>query len=115
MTISLQTIQMGLESDRDGRLVLADGALIAVLVRLSSDYPDARIHGSWFVESAYGFCEAAHGRIFDTLDDATCWFDRAHTGAELVRRNDRPPTAHRAEKPAPVFGKTANQRRDRGA
>jgi hypothetical protein len=74
MAISLQTIEMGLESERDGRLVLADGALVAVLVRLSDGYPDAQMHGSWFVEGAFGAAAHASGRIFRDLDDAQRWF-----------------------------------------
>jgi len=51
--ISLQPIEvMTASQDREGRLVLADGMLVAVLVRLSDEAHDPLLRGAWFLEEA---------------------------------------------------------------
>ncbi|MCJ2075307.1 hypothetical protein MKK68_06490 [Methylobacterium sp. E-016] len=57
--------------DREGRLVLANGLLIAVLVRL--DTPEHEVGPGWFVEAAFGRLFGVSAPIFDTLEEATRW------------------------------------------
>ena len=59
-------------NDREGCLVLADGQLVAVLVRLADEmHADQR--GSWFVEAAFGPCRTATLPLFDDVDEAQAW------------------------------------------
>ena len=64
--------------DREGRLVLANGLLIAVLVRL--DTPEHEVGPGWFVEAAFGRLFGVSAPIFDTLEEATRWL-RQHRKA----------------------------------
>jgi hypothetical protein len=64
--------------DREGRLVLANGLLIAVLVRL--DTLDHEAGTGWFVEAAFGRLYGVSAPIFDTLEEATRWL-RQHRKA----------------------------------
>jgi hypothetical protein len=50
MLMELQEIQIASKYDRDGRMVLMDGALIAVLVKLSDVHAD--LTGHWFWKRA---------------------------------------------------------------
>ena len=53
-------------------LVLVDGWLVAVLVRLSDQHDSHS--GHWFLESGYGrLADVAH-TTFDDLAAATAWF-----------------------------------------
>ncbi|MBN4098356.1 MULTISPECIES: hypothetical protein [Methylobacterium] len=57
--------------DRDGVLLLANGLLVAVLVRL-----DALEHehpGYWFLEAGFGRLQGMRVDAFPTLDHATRW------------------------------------------
>ncbi|MBV8888220.1 MAG: hypothetical protein JO305_00975 [Alphaproteobacteria bacterium] len=69
-TIGFQPIEVMTGSqDYEGRLVLADGKLVAVLVRLSDDGHDSVLRGSWYLESGFGFIER-HNELFATLEEA---------------------------------------------
>jgi len=61
--------------DDDGRLVLADGRLVAVLVRLA-DQAHAEQSGAWFLEAGFGPCACAQFPVFDTLEIARNWVRR---------------------------------------
>ncbi len=52
--------------------MLVDGKLIAVLVRLSDEYPQSELHGQWFVEAGFGPIFQKH-EVFSTLEDAVAW------------------------------------------
>ena len=57
--------------DRDGVLLLVNGLLVAVLVRL-----DALEHehpGYWFLEAGFGRLQGMRVDAFPTLDHATRW------------------------------------------
>jgi hypothetical protein len=58
--------------DEDGRLVLADGRLVAVLVRLG-EASHGDMVGAWFLEVGFGPCAHAPARLFKTLDIAQNW------------------------------------------
>ena len=59
--------------DRDGYLVLQDGDLAGVIVRLDDPIHEGDV-GKWFLEAGFG---PRHGRemVFDSLDSAVQWFD----------------------------------------
>jgi hypothetical protein len=59
--------------DRDGFLVFADEALVAVFVRLEDEgHGDER--GHWFLEAGFGRCNASpHSPAFRSPDEAQQW------------------------------------------
>jgi hypothetical protein len=71
-SIDLQPITIETSSaDTDGRLVLVDGQLVAVLVRLGDESHGEDLQGTWFVECAFGALSKFSGRaIFATLEEA---------------------------------------------
>ena len=84
-------------SEEDGRLLLADGKLVAVLVRLSDEYPQTELHGQWFVEAGFGPMLQRH-EIFSTFEDAVAWIrqtveyrGRWRAGAEQATLGSRRP------------------------
>ena len=58
--------------DREGCLVLADGQLVAVLVRLADDMHGAQ-RGGWFLEAGFGACRSVAPPLFGDLDEAQAW------------------------------------------
>jgi hypothetical protein len=61
--------------NNEGRLVLADGQLVAVLVRLDGDVDAAELKGSWFLESGTGHCSVVDPPLFPDLADARSWVE----------------------------------------
>ena len=57
--------------DQVGMLVIANGLLVAVLVRL--DAPEHERCGVWFMEVGLGRLAKVRAPIFDTPEDATRW------------------------------------------
>ena len=76
IAITLQPIPVMTGSqDHEGRLVLADGQLVAVLVRLADEvHGDKR--GGWFLETGYGRCDGPQHPVFASLDEAQAWVRR---------------------------------------
>ena len=71
--VLLQPIRVATRcADKDGQLVLADGELVAVLVRLA-DAAHGRLVGSWYLEAGFGACAAARPPVFDTFEAAQTW------------------------------------------
>ena len=59
--ISFQPIEVLTASeDREGRLVLVDGHLAAVLVRLSDAAHDPLLRGVWYIEAGFGVLDGRH-------------------------------------------------------
>ena len=57
--ISFQPIRVLIDGhDSEGRLVLADDQLAAVIVRLDGDVHDATSRGLWHLEAGFGKCAA---------------------------------------------------------
>lgn len=75
LVLKLQPIAVDTGSpDRDGVLLLANGLLVAVLVRL-----DALEHehpGYWFLEAGFGRLQGLRAPTFLTLDEASRWLRR---------------------------------------
>lgn len=84
VSISLQTLPAHLDGDdQDGRLILVDGKLAAVLVRLDSEAHPPEVLGCWHLEAGFGpFDPAGQEFLFDTPDEAARWVaDRIANGA----------------------------------
>jgi hypothetical protein len=58
--------------DEDGLLVLLDGRLVAVLVRLE-DHSHQDMIGSWFLETGFGPCRTNSPPIFGTVELGLDW------------------------------------------
>lgn len=70
--IVLQPIAVDTGSpDREGMLVMANGLLVSVLVRL--DASEHARSGAWFIEAGLGRLAGRRAPVFDTLEDATRW------------------------------------------
>jgi hypothetical protein len=78
MQLSLQSVQIAIDDEREALLVTIDATLVAVLVRLSNAYEDARLHGGWHLEAGFGKYDRKDV-VFSSLDEAKRWF----TGIEL--------------------------------
>ena len=64
--------------DQAGMLVIANGLLVSVLVRL--DAPEHERPGAWYMEVGLGRLAGARAPVFDTLEDATRWMRRRMRG-----------------------------------
>ncbi|MER2268683.1 hypothetical protein [Methylobacterium oxalidis] len=73
------------QTDAEGKLVFADGSLVAVLTHLSDEYGDKA--GMWFLETGLGLLDDPRSPKFADLDEAQDWIMRklasfpAHGGA----------------------------------
>jgi hypothetical protein len=87
MAITFQPIVVDTAFERDGLLLLRDGALTAVLVRLDGTYDDPDWNPAWtncwFVEASFANDEA-NGKIFKTERHAAEWFE-AHQERRAAR------------------------------
>ncbi|MCJ2093826.1 hypothetical protein MKK67_15190 [Methylobacterium sp. J-072] len=73
--VVLQPIAVDTDSpDWDGMLVIANGLLVAVLVRL--DEPEHDDLGSWFLEVGFGRLQGKRAPTFLNLEEATRWLRR---------------------------------------
>ena len=68
--ITLQPVDVLTGSnDREGRLLLVDGRLAAVLIRLDDQAHIGLLRGAWYIEHGFGSLEHHH-EIFASLDEA---------------------------------------------
>jgi hypothetical protein len=68
--ISFQPIEVLTASqDCGGCLVLADGKLAAVLVRLNDQAHEPLLRGAWFMEAGFGLLDGRH-ELFASLEEA---------------------------------------------
>src|SRR3712207_3229460 len=74
--------------DREGRLVLADGQLVAVPVSLA-DEMHGKACGGWFVETGFGPCRTAVPPALGDLDEVQAWVRRQLLEPFRVRWNHR--------------------------
>ena len=78
LVLQLQPIAVDTGSpDRDGMLVIANGLLVAVLVRLAE--PEHDNVGSWFLEAGFGRLQGQRAPTFLNVEDATRWLRRRLT------------------------------------
>ena len=70
--VVLQPISVDTASpDQVGMLVLVNGLLVAVLVRLDAPWHERA--GAWHMEAGLGRLAGVRAPVFDTLEDATRW------------------------------------------
>ncbi|WP_128561046.1 hypothetical protein [Methylobacterium crusticola] len=71
--VVLQSIAVDTGSpDREGRLVIANGLLVGVLVRLDTpEHEEER--SNWFFEAGLGRLQGLRAPTFDNLEAATRW------------------------------------------
>ncbi|HEV2564326.1 MAG TPA: hypothetical protein VGU19_04500 [Microvirga sp.] len=69
--------------DTDGRLVLADNQLAAVVVRLDGTHHDSEHKGWWYLEAGFGKCNIGDAPLFRTPEEAGARVGRTLT-QELV-------------------------------
>jgi hypothetical protein len=68
--ISFQPIEVLTASeDREGCLVLVDGKLAAVLVRLNDQVHEPLLRGAWYIEAGLGLLDGRH-EVFASLEEA---------------------------------------------
>jgi hypothetical protein len=82
VTLDLQSVrvQTGHE-DEEGRLVFADGRLVAVLVRLSAQQEG--LAGLWFYEHGFGPFNGPAHPTFESLETALTWIEQRRSQARL--------------------------------
>ena len=75
LVLQLQPIAVDTNSpDREGMLVIANGLLVAVLVRLAE--PEHDNVGSWFLEAGFGRLQGQRAPTFLNVEDAMRWLRR---------------------------------------
>jgi hypothetical protein len=77
---------------RQGWLVLADGNVIAALVRLdAAQNGEHDCSGAWHLEAGFGPCASARADPFPTIADALDWVRERllHGAAQDCRQSDR--------------------------
>ena len=72
MQLALQPVQVGVAGGSEGRLVMAEGCLVAVLVRLTEE-DHGELAGGWFLETGYGPLDGPMHPTFADLDAAQNW------------------------------------------
>ena len=65
--------------DTYGNLVLADGQLAAVIVRLDGEHHGRQDKGLWNLEAGFGKCAANHAPLFTTPEEAGAWVEHTLT------------------------------------
>jgi hypothetical protein len=72
LTITFEPIPVALDDERlEGRLVMADAHLVAVLVMLSPSHGE--FAGKWFAEALFGSLSEEGNPVFGDLDEARAW------------------------------------------
>jgi hypothetical protein len=84
MSVELKEIQIASDYDHDGRLILIDGRLVAVMVRLSELHE--QLAGRWYLETGYGVLKNERPSFLD-LDSAVEWIQCRLTGDPLARKS----------------------------
>lgn len=73
MEITWKPVRVGVGSrDEDGRMVLVNGRLVAILVHLTGPYETPELRDKWFVEAGFGPLSDKH-ELFSTWDEAEAW------------------------------------------
>ncbi len=73
MKLTLQAVQVANGHDEEGRLVFAEGRLIAVMVQLSGLHEEQGVAGQWFLETGYGHGLSGEHPTFPDLSAAEKW------------------------------------------
>jgi hypothetical protein len=77
LNISFQPMRVLIDGhDSDGHLILSDGQLAAVIVRLDGQSHDPEHKGLWHLEAGFGKCNIQHAPLFKTPDEAGAWVEQ---------------------------------------
>jgi hypothetical protein len=77
LDITFQSMRVLIDGhDTDGRLILADGQLAAVVVRLDGSTHDPEHKGLWHLEAGFGRCNVHGLSLFKTPEEAGAWVER---------------------------------------
>jgi hypothetical protein len=80
LDISFQPMRVLIDGhDSDGRLVLADSQLAAVIVRLDGETHNPEHKGRWHLEAGFGKCNTRDAPLFKTPDEAGAWVEQVLT------------------------------------
>jgi hypothetical protein len=81
LDISFQPMRVRIDGhDSEGRLVLVDNQLAAVIVRLDGQSHDPDQRGLWHLEAGFGMYTVPRPMLlFKTLEEARAWVERALT------------------------------------
>ena len=72
--ITFQPVRVRVDGQSAGVLAFADGALVAVLVKLDETHGD--LEGRWYAEAAFNGLERMEETTFQTLEEVTDWIRR---------------------------------------
>jgi hypothetical protein len=62
--------------DSEGNLILSDGQLAAVIVRLDGETHDPEHKGFWNLEAGFGKCNIRDAPLFRTPEEAGAWVEQ---------------------------------------
>lgn len=80
LDISFQPMRVLIDGhDSEGRLILADSQLAAVIVRLDGEHHDLERKGLWHLEAGFGKCNIKGAPLFKTPDEAGVWVEQILT------------------------------------
>ena len=81
LDITFQPMRVRIDGhDSEGRLVLVDNQLVAVIVRLDGQSHHSKQRGLWHVEAGFGMYNVPSPMpLFKTLEEAGAWVERALT------------------------------------
>jgi hypothetical protein len=65
--------------DTEGKLVLVDGQLAAVIARLDGTTHRSKHKGQWHLEAGLGKCAVRTTHLFKTPEEAGAWVERTLT------------------------------------
>jgi len=81
LDISFQPLHVLIDGhDTYGNLILSDGQLAAVIVRLDGDCHDLEHKGCWHLEAGFGKCSVRDAPLFKTPHEAGAWVEQILTG-----------------------------------
>jgi hypothetical protein len=65
--------------DTDGNLILSDGQLTAVIVRLDGESHEPEHKGLWNLEAGFGKCAVRYAPLFKAPEEAGAWVEQTLT------------------------------------
>jgi hypothetical protein len=80
LDISFQSMRVLIDGhDSEGRLILVNGDLAAVIVRLDGQTHDPEHKGLWHLEAGFGRCSVRDAPLFKTPEEAGVWVEQTLT------------------------------------
>ena len=80
LNISFKRIPVLIDGhDTDGNLILSDGQLTAVIVRLDGESHEPEHKGFWNLEAGFGKCAVRYAPLFKTPEEAGAWVEQTLT------------------------------------